>query len=121
MLARTIDKIRAGLPGGAMGVYRIQGFSQRLLDGLGINEDDLRAVVALAANDDEVAAWVRKYSDSTKYDAINAELQAPTVGERVNRPDFVERYPIVKELPHEMTLFEMLDRDDEAMFGKAAR
>lgn len=116
MLARTIDKIRADLPGGNLGVYRIQGFSQRLLDSLGIVKDDLRVIVALAATDDEVVAWVRKHSDDSKYGEINAALRAPTVGERLDRPDFVERYPIIKELPPDMTLLEMLDHDDAKMF-----
>ena len=116
MLPRTIDKIRATLPGGDPGVYKIKGFSQNLLDALGIGEDDLRSVVALAAGDDEVVAWVRKHSDPAKYDEINAALSAPTVGQRRDRQDFVERYPIVKELPPEMTLLEMLDRDDAQMF-----
>jgi hypothetical protein len=117
MLARTIDKIRATLPGGNPGVYYIKGFSQRLLEELGIAEDDLRAVVALAASDDEVAAWVRRHSDPSKYDAINASLRAPTVGQRLDRPDFVERYPIVKQLPKEMPILDMLEHDDREMFA----
>jgi Domain of unknown function (DUF5069) len=120
MLARTIDKIRATLPGGNTGVYQIKGFSQRLLDALGIPEDDLRAVVSLAAGDDEIAAWVLKHSDPSKYAAINEALESPTVGERLDRPDFLERYPNVKDLPSETTLFQMLDIDDAQMFAKSS-
>ena len=46
MLARTIDKLRASLPGGHLGAYKMAGFSVRLLEGLGIAEDDLQGVVA---------------------------------------------------------------------------
>jgi hypothetical protein len=116
MLARTIDKLRATLPGGEPGVYYIKGFSQRLLEALGIAEDDLRAVVALAADDDDVAAWVRKHSDPSKYGEINNALRAPTVGQWLERDGFAERYPIVKNLPHDMPVLDMLDRDDQEMF-----
>lgn len=118
MLARTIDKLRATLPGGNLGPYQLAGFSERLLAALGIAEDDIRAVVALAKDDDEVASWVLKYSDQSKYPEINARLEAPTVGERLDRPDFLARYPIIeqKRLPAETTLLEMLELDDAAMF-----
>jgi hypothetical protein len=43
LLARTIDKIRAHLPDGNPGEYKIPGFSERLLQGLGVSEYDLRA------------------------------------------------------------------------------
>ncbi|MBV9971796.1 MAG: DUF5069 domain-containing protein, partial [Candidatus Eremiobacteraeota bacterium] len=46
MLPRTIDKIRATLPGGNLGPYRIAGFSQRMLDAIGVTEEQLRDAVA---------------------------------------------------------------------------
>jgi hypothetical protein len=116
MLARTIDKVRATLPGGNPGVYYIKGFSQMLLDALGIAQDDLRAVVALASSDDEVLAWVRKHSDPPKYGEINDALRAPTIGRSLERPGFSERYPIARDLPAGMPLLDMLDRDDAQMF-----
>lgn len=117
MLARTIDKVRATLPGGSLGVYRIAGFSEQLLSALEIPEDDLRSVVALAATDDEVVAWLHEHSDQTKYEEINRRLSAPTVGERMDRPDFLARYPVItaKQLPAETTLLEMLEIDDAEM------
>ena len=117
MLARTIDKIRATLPGGNLGVYQIAGFSERLLKALEIPEDDLRSVVALASTDDEVVAWVHKHGNPAKYEEINQSLSAPTVGERMDRPDFLARYPVItqKRLPPEMTLLEMLELDDAEM------
>src|SRR5579884_750550 len=91
MLARTIDKIRATLDGGNIGGYQIQGFSQRMLEALGIHEDDLRAVVALASSDDEIVSWVRKHSDPSKYAEINEQMERITVGERLDRPDMVAK------------------------------
>ncbi len=46
MLAQTVDKLRATLPGGNLGSYRIAGFSAQLLWKLGIEEDALRDDVA---------------------------------------------------------------------------
>ncbi len=117
MLARTIDKLRATLPGGNLGVYQIAGFSERLLKALEIPEDDMRSVVALASSDDEVVAWVHKYGDQAKYDEINESLSALTLAQRMDRPDFLARYPVIteKQLPPEMTLLEMLELDDAAM------
>ena len=116
MLARTIDKIRATLPGGNLGAYRIRGFSQQLLDKLGADEDDLRAVVALASSDDEVLAWVRAHSDESTYDRINAEFEAETVGQQA--PDYFERYPAAKTLPPETTLLRALELDDALAFQR---
>ncbi len=116
MLARTIDKMRAQLPGGNAGAYKIKGFSRSLLKALEIPEDDMQAVVSLAATDDEVVAWVHKHSDASKYDAHNAKLEEPTVGESLDHPGFVEKYPIAKTLPPETPLLRMLEADDTHSF-----
>lgn len=112
MLARTIDKMRALLPGGNTGAYQIAGFSKRMLDALGIPEDDMQGVVALAATDDEVLAWVQKHSDASKYGEINASLEKITVGDRLDRPEMVAKYPILTTLPPDTTLLRMLELDD---------
>jgi len=117
MLARTVDKLRATLPGGNLGSYRIAGFSAQLLEELGIEEDALRDVVARERSDDDVASWVRSHSNPANYDAINAGHANQIVGDRFNRPDFVERYPFVTTLPPQTTLFEMLDIDDSKVFA----
>ncbi|HEY1882314.1 MAG TPA: hypothetical protein VGG51_04665 [Candidatus Cybelea sp.] len=38
MAARTVDKLRATLPGGTLGEYQITGFSSRLIEALGFPE-----------------------------------------------------------------------------------
>ncbi len=114
LLARTIDKIRATLPGGNLGAYRIAGFSSQLLDKLGINEDDLRAVVALANTEADVLAWVQKHSDPSTYRRINEHFEAQTVGQR--GADYFERYPLARSLPGETTLLRVLELDDARSF-----
>lgn len=118
MLARTIDKIRATLPGGNLGAYAIEGFSRRMLDALDIPEDDLRAVIALAQSDDEVVAWVQKHSDASKYDAVNASMEEITVGQRLDRPGYAQKYPVITTLPPETTLLRMLELDDAKSFAQ---
>lgn len=117
MLARTIDKMRAMLPGGKLGAYQLDGFSERMLKTLGIPEDDMRAVIALAENDDEVVAWFRKHSDPAKYDGVNATLEAITVGDRLDRPEMIAKYPVMKTLPPETPLLRMLEADDGLTFA----
>ncbi len=48
MAARTVDKIRATLPGGNIGDYQITGFSSSLLNALEIAESVLRKAIAQA-------------------------------------------------------------------------
>jgi len=45
-LPRTIDKVRATLPGGAIGAYTIPGFSAMMLKTLGIDVDAFTDAVA---------------------------------------------------------------------------
>ncbi|MBV9057237.1 MAG: DUF5069 domain-containing protein [Candidatus Eremiobacteraeota bacterium] len=117
MLARTVDKLRATLPGGNLGSYQITGFSSHLLEKLGIAEALLRETIARARTDEEIAAWIREHSDAATYPEINAALERLTVGERLNDPQFVARYPITRRLPPETSRLDMLIADDEESFA----
>jgi hypothetical protein len=118
MAARTVDKIRATLPGGNIGEYQITGFSSSLLNSLGIVEGALRAATARAQSDAEIAAWIREHSDPSTYPEINAKLEARTIGERLDDPTFVERYPVVRELPPETSRIDLLVADDAQAFKR---
>jgi hypothetical protein len=117
MAARTVDKLRATLPGGNIGEYQITGFSSSLLNALGISEAVLRKVIAEASSDEEIASWIRDHSDATRYGAINAKLEGRTVGERLNDPEFRRRYPSARNLPPETSRLDHLIADDAEMFG----
>jgi Domain of unknown function (DUF5069) len=118
MAARTVDKIRATLPGGNIGEYQITGFSSSLLNALGIAESVLRKVIAAADSDEEIATWIRLHSDPARYAEINAKLESRTVGERLNDADFMERYPSARNLPPETPRLDHLLVDDEETFGR---
>ena len=117
MLARTIDKLRASLPGGNMGVYRIPGFSEALLRAIGAEEEELRGVVARAANDDEVAAWVTSRADPARLERYNDRSSKRTIADVEDKPDFFRRYPGTEKLALDTPLFDALDKDDAQMFA----
>ncbi len=56
LMPRTIDKLRVQLPGGNPGGY-------------------LLAIVARAASEDAVAAWLRERTAPSQYAAVNATLR----------------------------------------------
>jgi hypothetical protein len=116
MMARTVDKLRATLPGGNLGSYKIDGFSGRMLKALGIEEADLRAAVQRAADEQELADWVRANSDPSRYEPINVAMQERKIADMLDDPSWVARYPIVEKLSPETALFDMLVEDDKEMF-----
>ena len=118
MAARTVDKLRATLPGGNIGEYQITGFSSSLLNALGVSEAVLRKAVAEARSDAEVATWIREHTDPERYAEINAKLEARTVGERLGDPEFLRRYPSARDLPPETSRLDHLIADDEETFAK---
>jgi hypothetical protein len=120
MLPRTIDKMRALLPGGNIGSYKLEGFSVRLMEAIGVKPDDLQAIVASATSDDEVGAWVEAHSDRSAIGEINERLAHRSI--RDITPDRLEyfdsMYPRHKETPSGL-FFDIMEADDAATFGKA--
>jgi Domain of unknown function (DUF5069) len=119
MIARTVDKLRATLPGGNPGEYKISGFSDRTLKALGIEEAALLDAVAAAKDDAEIAAWVAANSDAARYDEVNATLATLKIADRIGDPAFAAKYPIYAQLPPETALIDALVEDDRAAFPLA--
>ncbi len=117
MAARTVDKLRASLPGGNLGIYHISGFSEVLLKKLGITEDEMRAVVQRAAGDADVAAWIAGRSTPEQIAAVNDTIPKRLVKDRVDDPEFVKKYPLLPTLPGDTPLIDMLPLDDAAAFA----
>jgi len=57
-LPRSIDKVRASLPGGHLGPYQIEGFTLTMLASLGISIQEFTESVRTATDDADVAAFV---------------------------------------------------------------
>jgi Domain of unknown function (DUF5069) len=119
MAARTVDKLRATLPGGNLGEYQITGFSSRMLEAIGIGEAALRAAIAAARDDDDVAKWISEHSGPALYGEFNRKLEALTVAERLNDPEFIARYPLAATVPPETPRIDLLVADDRAIFPSA--
>src|ERR1700738_786766 len=75
-LPRTIDKLRAELPGGTMGPYlnHDRGFSAYVVRRLGLDMDEFRSAVASARDEDEVVAWLRSHIDPAAIEETNRKL-----------------------------------------------
>ncbi len=118
MLPRTIDKLRASLPGGNMGAYQIPGFSESMLEAIGVSEDELRDAVEQASSDEDVVVWLRGHADKSKYREFSERMRNRTLNDLENPARFRERYPIVNERPDLHYLMDVLEADDRQMFAK---
>ncbi|MBV8655710.1 MAG: DUF5069 domain-containing protein [Candidatus Eremiobacteraeota bacterium] len=116
MLARTVDKVRATLPGGNIGPYQLSGFSSQLLGALEIAETELRGAIAQARDESDVVVWIRSRTDAAAFAAINAKLAERKIADRLGDAKWLARYPIALRLPPETPLIDMLDADDQEMF-----
>ena len=101
-LPRSIDKLRASLPGGNLAGYTIEGFTGRMLESLGISPEALLGVVGEAKTDEDVARYVREHSVAGGAEAwntyvLNRELYLG------DRPAAIAENPWLAEHP-EITL-----------------
>lgn len=116
MAARTVDKVRATLPGGNLGAYNIPGFSLQMLEAIGISEDAFRDEVARATSDAEIAAWLRDRVTVEKIDAFNAAITERRVKHRLDDEVWRKKYPHGAAMPPETPLIDFLSKDDELAF-----
>lgn len=121
LMPRTIDKLRGSLPGGNAGGYfinsAIQGISGYLLTRLGVSEDDVRAAVAAAASDDDVAAWLRERVDVSGYPAINETLRRIKPHHAQDESFFRAVYAeTLAAHPELKTIVEIIEADDRRLF-----
>ncbi len=121
-LARTVDKLRAELPGGNLGAYVVDGprtVSGYVLHKLGLNVDELRAVVGAALDEDEVVTWLRERTDPALIAEVNGKLENARIdGLTSEHYAFVaKRHPLLRDHPEIATTFELLEADDAATFA----
>lgn len=116
MLPRTIDKFRASLPGGNLNGYRIPGMSARLLEWLGVDEEEMRKAVADAATDDDVARWVREHTDASQYPAHNERMAKRSLDDIADKTRIYEQYPWLRESTL-TKLVDIVEEDDHRTYG----
>jgi Domain of unknown function (DUF5069) len=117
-MPRTIDKLRATLPGGDLGPYHVAiGLSALLLSMISVDFEALRAEVARAENDDDIAAWLRANADLSQYQRANDTLcgfRHETIPAE-ERTDFESLYP--EYLRNRYALgFDLIEADDRELY-----
>ncbi|HEY5349322.1 MAG TPA: DUF5069 domain-containing protein [Candidatus Lustribacter sp.] len=121
-MPRTIDKLRAELPGGNLGPYMNHdtGFSAYVVRRLGLDMDDFRNAVAEAPDEEAVVAWLAERIDATMAPALNAKLESFVV-ERMSAEDQLllrERHPVTAQQPELSSILDVLDADDDLTFAR---
>lgn len=122
LMPRTIDKLRARLPGGDPGNYfislgRIKGLSAFLLERLGVSEDALSEAVAHCETEDQIAAWLGQRTDRSQYPAINETLKRIKPKHTEDQAFFRELYAeTLAQRPDLEAIIDIVDADDRRLF-----
>ena len=121
-MPRTIDKLRAQLPGGNPGAYfingRIKGISGYVLDRLGVDEVQLRDAVARASTDDDLAAWLRERTDPSQYAAIGETVRRIKPKHAEDESYFRREYAeTLASHPELEFIIDIVDADDKRLFS----
>ncbi len=116
-LPRTVDKLRAELPGGNIGPYlnHDTGFSAFVVRRLGLDMNEFREAVAKAPDEDAIVEWLAARVDASTAPALNAKLETFVV-ERMSAEDQVlvrERHPVMAAKPELSKILDILEADDE--------
>jgi Domain of unknown function (DUF5069) len=117
-LPRTIDKLRAELPGGDVGAYlnHDTGFSAYVVRRLGLEMNELRAAVAAARDEGAVVEWLAHRIEPNSAPALNAKLESFVV-ERMSAEDQMlvrQRHSVMAERPELSKILDILEADDHA-------
>ncbi|HTZ54638.1 MAG TPA: DUF5069 domain-containing protein [Candidatus Acidoferrum sp.] len=120
-LPRTVDKLRAELPGGELGPFlnHDTGFSAYVVRRLGLDMGEFRDAVAAASSEDAVIAWLRERIDPAGAQALNAKLETFVVS-RMSTEDQAlvrQRHPVLALRPELDRVLDILDADDELTFA----
>jgi hypothetical protein len=115
-LPRTIDKLRAELPGGHAGQYvnEERGFSAYIVRRLGLDMDEFRQAVADCADEASLLEWLAVRIDPSAAPALNAKFETFVV-ERMSPDDqklVRRRHPVMEARPELSKILDILEADD---------
>jgi hypothetical protein len=119
-LPRTVDKLRAELPGGNLGAYlnHERGFSAYVVWRLGLDMNEFRDAVAAAADEAEVVDWLAARIDSATAPALNEKFETFVV-ERMSADDQLlvrERHPVMATRADLSKVLDILEAEDRRAF-----
>ncbi len=115
-LPRTVDKLRAELPGGNRGNYvnEERGFSAYIVRRLGLDMDEFRQAIADCADEAALQEWLAARIDSSAAPALNAKFETFVV-ERMSPDDqnlVRRRHPVMAVRPELTKILDILEADD---------
>lgn len=117
MMARTLDKARALLPGGNPGRYYITpGLSAWLLGKLGLSEEQFSAIVAQAQCEDDVVARFDTLLPEEKREKINRFITRFTLNDV---PEEMQRHILAAHpwgFDESLPVIEVIEEDDRRSF-----
>ncbi|GAC1409180.1 MAG: hypothetical protein NVSMB64_17900 [Candidatus Velthaea sp.] len=116
-MPRSIDKVRASLPGGDLGDYKTGGTTEVMLATLGLSLESFTAAVTTAQSDADVATFISRHVPAAKYEVWNA-LLAERLPRGGNRREALEVYPWLKDRPDLVFLVDILEEDDRRQFNR---
>ena len=127
-LARTIDKVRAQLPGGVLGPYLVtseefQTMSAALFKRLDINEAEFRKIVGEAGDEREVIDWVLSRTTPETIAKWNERIGGLCIEhlDHETKRHLKSLSPTVVSQPESTPILEALDREDDAAWAAAKR
>jgi hypothetical protein len=125
-LPRAIDKVRAALPGGNLGLYLnlspdVATLSSLFYRRMGITHDEFSAAVAEAADEAAVAAWLRARIDERAVEKFTQQLLGLKLGglPEDGRQTVHELYRGAASAPDDTLLIDLIDADDAALFARS--
>ncbi len=115
-LPRTVDKLRAELPGGNPGHYinEERGFSAYIVRRLGLDMGEFRQAVADCPDEAGLLKWLATKIDPSEAPALNAKFETFVV-ERMSPDDqklVRGRHPVMAARPELSKILDILEADD---------
>lgn len=122
LMARMIDKGRATL-NGTVGEYHFAcPLDQQLFTYKGVLADDVKAVLASGASDDQILAWFSKHGTSKSADEIKVWSDSVEATRPYENPEskewFAGECAALGLDPAKTTLVDYLETDDRVSFKK---
>jgi hypothetical protein len=111
-LPRSIDKVRATLPGGEIGDFSVPGFTTTMLGRLGISLADFTEAVRGAETDEDVAAYVHAHAVPGGIQAWH-DFALPREIYNGDRADAIVDYPYLANHPDVTMSLDFLDLQDD--------
>jgi hypothetical protein len=124
-LPRTIDKMRAALPGGNLNGYLVdypRGLSAFLLKRVGVDLAAMQAEVAAAPDEAAVLTWFEQHADLSKAGEVSAKLASLSLAQ-LSEDDraMVHRiHPGIEGRPEIETFFDVFEFDDARVIAQTS-